>query len=824
MSTDALDGSSVAVVGVPSPTTSVSDTEANYCVPCEPGFDDGGGVIDARIIDQDNMPLKPAGLPNSLTEFILSKNLNIPKKDKASETHLRLDGGRLLVSPEIALEFNRHVAQALFYNEPIYIIERRTNIFKMFAELDYISKKPLPFANVIYLASHFQQKVFRPAFESITPATSDVLKDPLTVVVSMTKPGYMVTDFENKKCTKSGIHLNWLLPVSQDTAIDLRHFMMQEFTRILAHSEHRLASSNSPPSNEGDSKAFASFIKKVDNAEATQSSKKEKKKSKHVIFDDNTKPVNPLDELFDDCVYLRNGLRMIGCHKAVRCPICKGVPCRNSKKSSADNVDPTMLKFVQTREPKTSVDLCDTCCGTSKVDMGRPYMPIAVLDRNGKMQPEALKKLYEDHIALVNTTSIRLLDTNIIEKKITNSAMMDELCDIRKSFKVHKKLTKNAKAKTVDVDGVSRTVVKQMDGNALESVPITDQRYGVISNLVHEFYNLAKADITDLKKDKAGTLYVLTTKSKFCLNKNDNHSHARVYYVIRPNGMSQKCFSRKDMKYFPSNQTCKEYASPIREINEAARRSLFSSAVCQTFYKLESAMADTNVYIGYRKRFSGTKRDLNDEFFFDSISNQNSQSTCPSPIPVPIPPRRTKSSCDLSGEKSRDAPVDMPMSPSAQNMYWDQATAYAMCVDDTIQQDIQKMDTKHQNLLSTADENDLFCDDATLSQDCQISPSKPPRKKLKKTESQDAQEHISKEVYSSSPMKRTDPDEKKRQARRKEQGWIDFNEPTPQDIERKMQVIQSIRKFEATKNASARPSTPQQTLGMLSMIGCPIKW
>lgn len=63
--------------------------------------------------------------------------------------------------------------------------------------------------------------------------------------------------------------------------------------------------------------------------------------------------------------------------------------------------------------------------------------------------------------------------------------------------------------------------------------------------------------------------------STYCINKGDEHTTNSIYFWISKNGISQKCFSRKDA-VGTSGKTCKEFRSEFRDMGTADTDLLFN--------------------------------------------------------------------------------------------------------------------------------------------------------------------------------------------------------------------------------------------------------
>lgn len=96
-------------------------------------------------------------------------------------------------------------------------------------------------------------------------------------------------------------------------------------------------------------------------------------------------------------------------------------------------------------------------------------------------------------------------------------------------------------------------------------------------------------DIRTISQIKDKQMYLISSRSKFCQNKQDFHSNNHVYFKLTPNGLCQKCLSDNNGIHGP----CREYQSKSVAITTALESSL-------NWKKPKSKKEDVN----YQKIFS----------------------------------------------------------------------------------------------------------------------------------------------------------------------------------------------------------------------------
>jgi len=234
---------------------------------------------------------------------------------------------------------------------------------------------------------------------------------------------------------------------------------------------------------------------------------------------------NSWDDVVDIAIYEDNGLRMIGSRKISICKKCKN----------------------QTE--------CELCNKTGKIDEGRIYKPISVIeshlvctDSTGTM--EFLHKLKTDYY-------LTLLETSIINyHNFQETPLMN---DIDVILPIQKK-----KSKTKTNDQSKQVINEEILIKKLETI---------IKKNFKENYN----DIVTHKLTKVGeTRYFLEPKNNFCMNVNRNHGSSGIYFNITPSGITQRCMCKKKTTTGRLNGICSEYHSKEIPLTKVLVKLLFN--------------------------------------------------------------------------------------------------------------------------------------------------------------------------------------------------------------------------------------------------------
>ena len=84
------------------------------------------------------------------------------------------------------------------------------------------------------------------------------------------------------------------------------------------------------------------------------------------------------------------------------------------------------------------------------------------------------------------------------------------------------------------------------------------KEYISIIKFFKNFMTLYKSeDIRIIQKSKDNPVYIIATKSKYCQNKGDFHSHNNIYFKLTPRGFCQKCLSENEGEF----GCCRDYQS-----------------------------------------------------------------------------------------------------------------------------------------------------------------------------------------------------------------------------------------------------------------------
>lgn len=460
------------------------------------------------------------GAWTDLRRWIYKEGFAIKKGDgtgKGKETHLLLNGGRFILPDDRNVEFLNRYARALFEGEWQYVVEKKTT--------------PLYYMMCEFDIKLEGREITREEIEAIiTIVQSKVMSvafpDRDVRVVVCTAPSKPSTLDDNTPVVQSGIHTLWRVLVDGTTSWQLRAWMLRTLESELAGFK-----------------------------------------------EDGVTPKFPLltrwSEAFDSCIFEANGLRMVGARKAIKCPECDGQSYKNDGEWGK---------------------VCAGCQNVGRIDLGRPYNLLYVAKADGSVDYEFTETLRRDPMALVQYTSIRAINPNgsrpdkpweITFPSTEVKSVVVEDAKRDKGAKRKAKLKKGAEKDPVAMEEAMTAAQKKKEkqGELVDVAP-DDPRYAKIAEFLLGEFNGPPIP-TNIKTSKAGDIYIINTECHYCQNKAGMHAHSSVFFIIRPKGCVQRCFSPKDIIY-KNGKTCSQYVSTSHPLPKDLKELIFSDGVLRT--------------------------------------------------------------------------------------------------------------------------------------------------------------------------------------------------------------------------------------------------
>lgn len=253
-------------------------------------------------------------------------------------------------------------------------------------------------------------------------------------------------------------------------------------------------------------------------------------------FGPRTEPaMNNWSDVVDLSVYKGSGLRMIGSNKTEACHAC------NRKGTDEKG------------------ELCGSCGGQRKVDAGRPYMPLLVLNGAGRRDLEKEAQYLKDFHAVVLDSSIRCHDTQVPDTgyRIPDGAPTYE------SNQAHSKKSGHGRPGIAAEFGAAARFgnKNRLDLTTKESTAMQDFiRCQMGGGTIYT--TIGVQSVLCIGKKSKYLVNVQGVNSTFCQNIGRCHRSNRAYFEFTTEGCVQRCHDQsetieKDMKF----GLCKDYKS-----------------------------------------------------------------------------------------------------------------------------------------------------------------------------------------------------------------------------------------------------------------------
>lgn len=255
-----------------------------------------------------------------------------------------------------------------------------------------------------------------------------------------------------------------------------------------------------------------------------------------------------------------NGLRMIGSHKTDDCKACDGKSVKNRMIPHPVKIGQTVLRS----------GVCAHCHGNGKVDAGRAYFPLFVLNGNGERQLTVEKIYKQDLFVVLRDTKIRSpLETPPTElqgfayfegaPRFIDSVDFTRNCPRAwyaglRGGDGKPLLTADGRAADARKAAVPLGVHKTLAGESEQGRAILEfvrNRMGVESRngsvtYHYESIEINKLDARGSTEAFAATSFLVSVRGpgqRWCANINGPHNHNNIYMIFKPEGATQRCHS-----------------------------------------------------------------------------------------------------------------------------------------------------------------------------------------------------------------------------------------------------------------------------------------
>ena len=253
---------------------------------------------------------------------------------------------------------------------------------------------------------------------------------------------------------------------------------------------------------------------------------------------------NPWSDVVDGAVYGPNGLRMVFSHKAEKCKQC------DSKKSRAED--------------------CPSCFGRGYIDAGREYVPLYYLI-NGKPSDVTLQQYLGNTAEAIRLavfdTSLRLTAD---EQKVTPGFQTPVNCPVPADSDVTDSLEFKEDVQTRKRFAKRHTVLE----NNAPQMPAIKR---ALKALPAEYKAITIKQVEIASDGRYYHVLLRGPGSTYCMNLGGCHRNNTAFFVIRKEGISQRCHCRCTHLHGRKFGLCSKFESQIYPLSDELIAQLFSS-------------------------------------------------------------------------------------------------------------------------------------------------------------------------------------------------------------------------------------------------------
>lgn len=264
------------------------------------------------------------------------------------------------------------------------------------------------------------------------------------------------------------------------------------------------------------------------------------------------------EDLFDKCIYQRNGMRMLYSRKADPCKTCK-VRRRSAQRAALDvwlhqGKDRASFHF-----PYQRYEDCVDCAGVGFILENRaPYKPYRVYTWDTDHHTMARLRDYEERVQTDATFALTLTSVRRVGATLTplDSDALPTIEHIRRQ-------KRRRDGTGISLPAADRFRHDQWSWTQLRNDDALAVELGTW--LVRAFpvpAHCAPHQIDSLKRSDNHRVAIILSTSHYCINREREHTHAGVYFQITRRGAQQRCYSGKGGRFGP----CAEFHSEIQPL------------------------------------------------------------------------------------------------------------------------------------------------------------------------------------------------------------------------------------------------------------------
>jgi hypothetical protein len=253
---------------------------------------------------------------------------------------------------------------------------------------------------------------------------------------------------------------------------------------------------------------------------------------------------NSWEDVIDETVYIKNGLRMIGSYKASICKLCKN--------------------------KETLRESCDACFGQGRLFGKHKYSLEYIRSTEKTMKTKKFVEITKKQSALTSLLSVR-------SNKYKSNIVLRE--PYPSWFNIH--AASRANRHVGDILKQTREQCKRTGGRHavnIDDPEIVSSVEALIQSTFgqsHSFDNIGVMTVRKPTNTKV-PCYWVTTDCNYCLNVGREHGSSTIYFKITYNAITQKCFCKKaNTHHSATGVVCSNFESSKEGLTFRYKEKLF---------------------------------------------------------------------------------------------------------------------------------------------------------------------------------------------------------------------------------------------------------
>ena len=468
-------------------------------------------------------PTPPQSMNGEVIKFIYKRNSWKKKDDGKEITHLFLNGqhgGTVSIADEDAEEFLKIYARDAVNKKHSYIVERRTQVFRLLVDFDIMDTKEIDITKITDYAILFQ-KVTKRFYPNESPET-------FKAVVCMA-PSKQVIQNTGEHLIKTGVHINFPnLLVTDEHALLIRQAVLADFQGLYSGREHH----------------------------------------------------NAWAEVIDESVYGAAGLRPVFSSKVEKCPECKNVMAAKQnccKCMSKGKIDAGRCYLpIQALDGEGVPDVA--YLNELMTDVYRLVTDTSIRAKKVKAVVTATttttthqKTGFVEPKTETVTTFTCPPPTSTFARPIGSPSYLP-------FSKGTKKLPGGVQLVNFPNDPKQKKSAKEIPEQSVR-YPII---LGIVRKYNNIYKDIEVKSMTETGSGKTRKVSVRvrpgSLASNFCLNKNGDHNSNTIWFSLTYKGVGQRCWS----PHSHNGVVCKDFCSPVTRIDGDVVDVIFPGAVQKT--------------------------------------------------------------------------------------------------------------------------------------------------------------------------------------------------------------------------------------------------